>query len=114
MITIQPDALTLILTLVAPVVVALVTKSHASARLKSAVLLVLTAAVTLLEGARTANGSAVLSTAMATQWAMNTAVSLASYLGLWKPVLGINDVAAPKVGISDRKDPDVDLEDQIG
>jgi len=116
MTTISPDLVTLILTLIAPVVVAVTTKAHASPRLKAAVLLVLTAAITWLGKIRADDGSITITTQLATDWAMTTAVALASYLGFWKPVADINEqtIVAPKVGISDRKDPEVDLENQVG
>lgn len=114
MVMIGNDALTLLLTLIAPVAVALITKAHASSRLKAAVLLVLTALVTWLSKERGDDGSAVITAHMAFEWAITTAVALASYLGFWKPVAQVNDRALPNLGISDQPDPNVDLENQIG
>lgn len=89
----------LILTLLIPLAVAFVTKASASAALKAIVSIVLAAVVTLITRSRLGDGSAVLSYQVVYDWVITTAVAVASYLGVYKPVLDINEKALPDFGI---------------
>lgn len=99
MLRIAADWLDLVLKLLIPVAVALVTKANASARVKAVVSMILAAAVTLLTEARLDDGSALLSFDTVQTWALNLSVAVATYLGFWRPVVDVNDKAAPEVGI---------------
>lgn len=99
MLTINPNWLTLILTIMIPVATALVTKASASTRTKAAVTIVLAAVVTLIGKSRMDNGPAIISAQAAYDWLISTVVAVGSYLGAWKPLVDVNAKAAPGVGI---------------
>jgi len=99
MITVASDKLDLILKLIVPVVVAVVTKAAAPARLKAAVTIVLAAVVALLTANRVDTGQAVMSFATVQAWAVDTMVAVFAYLGLWKPIVDVNARMFPGKGL---------------
>ena len=99
MFTIAADWTDLILKLLIPVAVALITKSTASARTKAVTSIVFAAVVALLTANRVDTGDAVLSFSTVQAWALNTAIAVAMYLGVYKPVVDINARAFPRFGL---------------
>ena len=102
-VVLAPTFVTFLVTLLLPVLVALVTKAVASDRLRAVILLVLTAITTLIGEAIVDDGSAIISKDTFMKWVMATLIAVASYLGFWKPVANINAKAAPAVGLNDTK-----------
>lgn len=88
-----------VLTLAIPVVTAIVTKAQADARIKAVVTLVLAAIVTLISGAVDNTGQAVLSGPVLWDWLITTAVAVAAYVGIYKPIGQINDRLLPSFGL---------------
>lgn len=99
MLTLKPDLLTLLLTLLIPVAVAIVTKASLPSKWKAVLTIILAALVTLLQQARGPEGTAVLSAVVMFQWAITTAIAIAAYLGFYKPVVNINQTVVPEVGV---------------
>ena len=85
MITVNAFLVTLVLTLVLPVINGLVTKYHASPALKQAVLVVTSGVASLINASITVEGSAVFSRTTLLLWGMTLLGSLASYLGIYQP-----------------------------
>lgn len=98
MVTLSPAALSAITGLVLPLLVGLVTKSGASARVKVATHLVVGAAAALLLNAVNAEGYASVSWDMLGAWAQQTAIGIATYLGVLKP-LDVPAYLAPQRGL---------------
>ena len=69
-----------------PCSVGLLTKVSAPDRVKAVAGIVLSAVAALITQATTADGGAVLSQDMIVTWALALGTSIASYLGVWKPV----------------------------
>ena len=99
MLIISTNLVALLLTLLIPVAVATLTKLALPSKWKAVLNMLLAGAVVLITSARTENGAAVISTEMAYNWAVTTAVAVASYLGFWKPIASINQTALPQVGV---------------
>lgn len=95
----SPYVVNSLLGLVIPVLVALIVKAQASAKLKAAVNIVLAAVAALITAGLTENGSAVVSQDTFQNWVITTAVSVVTYLGFWKPVTAVNSHVAPSSGI---------------
>ena len=104
MITIQSSVLSLILTFLIPVAVALVTKVHLASKWKAAITMILSAVVVLLHRSTVDNGSAILSAKVAFDWAVTTSVAVASYVGFWQQV-NVNQAMAPTVGVGPKTPP---------
>jgi len=92
------NVVTLVLTLLIPVAVAVVTKASLPPRWKAVLTMVLTAIVSLITMNKLDNGAAVMSMQTAYQWAVSTVIAVVSYLGFWQPVTQVNDRAAPHIG----------------
>ena len=99
MITISSNIVALVVTLLIPLAVALVTKSAASAAVKSISTMVLTAAVVLIRRSQVDGGASIISAQVAFDWTITTAIAIASYVGLWKPLANPNAKLAPTLGI---------------
>ena len=82
-----------------PVAVALVTKASLDSRWKAVISIVLSAVVVLIHRSTTNDGTAVISAAAAFDWALTTAIAVASYVGFWSPVVDVNQTLAPTVGL---------------
>lgn len=102
LITIAQSWVSLLLTLLIPVAVAIVTKSHLDSRYKAVITMILAAVVVLVHRSTVDNGDAIISTKVAFDWVVTTAVAVASYLGWWQQV-NINAKAAPNVGIGPKQ-----------
>jgi hypothetical protein len=102
-VVLAPTFVTFLITLALPFLVALVTKAVASDRLRAVILLVLTAANTLIGEAIVDDGSAIFSKDTFLKWMLQTAIAVFAYLGFWKPVTQVNQRVAPNVGLSDVK-----------
>lgn len=98
MITLNSTIATLIASALIPLVVGLLTKVTASAKLKAIVSIVLNAIQALIVSSVTSDGSAVISTQTLILWAIGVATSIGSYLGVWKPA-DINQKLAPSFGL---------------
>lgn len=98
MLTIQSSGVSLLLTLLIPIAVAIITKVHLAPKYKAVLTMILSALVVLIHRSQIDNGSAIITTAVAYDVVVTTAVAIASYLGFWQQ-LNINQVAAPNVGI---------------
>lgn len=75
-----------------PLLIGAISKASLNERAKATIMLVMTAAVTLV--ASTQSG-AVLDGATLREWATNVVITVASYYGVWKP-LGLGNVAPDK------------------
>jgi hypothetical protein len=98
----DPQVVRALVVLVIPVLVGLVTKASASDRVKAVVTIVLAGVGTLIVQATADDGSAVISAVMAWDWLVTTALAVAAYLGILKPVVGngdLNSKLAPSKGI---------------
>lgn len=104
-VVLAPTFVTFLVSLLLPVVVALVTKWNASDRLRAVVLLVLTAVNTLIGEAIVDDGSAIFSKDTFLKWALQTAVAVVTYLGFWKPITNVNNNVAPNTGLTDARTP---------
>lgn len=98
MLKLDPAYVTLITGLLLPVLVGLITKAQASKRVKVVANMVLSAVAALILNSVNSEGMAVLSGDMVLTWAVQTAVSIASYITVYKP-LNLNDKTAPGFGV---------------
>ena len=98
-VVLSPHWVSFILTLLLPVLVALVTKASVSDRVRAVLLMILVAVNVLITNAITDTGTAVFSKEMFLEWLINLAVAVFAYLGFWKPVTQVNARAMPEVGI---------------
>lgn len=98
MFTLSPTVLTTITGVLLPLLVGLVTKSAASSRTKTLANIVVSAVACLLLNAANESGYAVVSGAMLAAWLQQTAISVATYLGVWKP-LQVPQHLAPAFGV---------------
>jgi hypothetical protein len=98
MITLNSTIATLIASAFIPLIVGLLTKSTASAKLKAIVSIVLNAVQALIVSSATSDGSSVISTQTLILWVIGVATSVGSYIGVWKPV-DINQKLAPSFGL---------------
>lgn len=93
---------TIIQALVVPIVTGLLTKASLSSAAKGLMTLVLNAVASLINVAVTADGTAVLSEATLINFGVGLAISVATYLGVYKPA-GLTSAPggrlAPTVGI---------------
>lgn len=89
----------LLLTLLIPVAVATVTKANLDSKWKSLITLILSAVVVLVRRSQIEGGAAIISSQVAFDWAITTAVAIASYVGFWKPVTDVNNNVAPNTGV---------------
>lgn len=89
----------LILKLLIPVAVALVTKYRAPDAVKAIVNIVLAGVTTLLSQNLVDNGPAIISGDTLMNWAITLALSIAMYLGLFKPVAKVDQTVLPNQGI---------------
>jgi hypothetical protein len=87
-----------ILSLVIPVLTGLVTKVSAPAGFKQIVTIVLTAVAALVSQNVVGDGSSVITKEVGLLWAMNLAIAITSYLGIYKPH-GTNAKLAPESGL---------------
>lgn len=101
--TLAPFTVSVLSSLVIPVLVALVTKSGASSKLKGSLLLVLSSVAGVIATNLDTFGGAVLSQQTIQNAGMAFATSLAMYLGFYK-TLGINDKLAPNFGLGSAPD----------
>ena len=97
-VTIAANWVALLLTLLIPVAVAIITKAALPAKFKTVVTMVLAAAVVLIRRSQVDGGAAIISTQVAYDWAVTTAIAVASYLGFWAH-LDVNGKAAPGFGL---------------
>lgn len=97
---IHANVVTFILTLLIPVATALLTRSTAVSWKKAVTTIVLGGAVTLLTVNQLPDGTALLTLQTMFDWLMTTAIAVVTYLGLWKPVLAVNQRIAPDFGIA--------------
>lgn len=88
----------LLLNLAIPVVVALVTKSSASARLKAVLSMVFSAIYVLIRSNQRTDGLVALDYDTLYNFTMATLISVAAYLGIWQH-LGINGKMLPTRGL---------------
>ena len=97
----DPSITRVLVALVIPVLVGLATKVSASDRIKAVVMIVLAAVGALVVNATQSDGSAVLSAAMLSDWAITTATAVAAYLGVLKPLTNgaLNSRLAPTIGL---------------
>lgn len=94
---IEPLVVTLILSLVLPVVVGAVTKLSATTAVKNVAVIVVTAVATLINANVTDTGAAVISWNTAAYWLISLFTTITAYLGLYKPVEA-NASLAPDFG----------------
>lgn len=99
MISISTNVVALICTLLIPVAVALITKNVTNDKIKAVATMVLAGVVVLIQRNRADNGTAVISAQAAFDWTITTAVAIASYVGLWKPITNVNDRLLPHKGL---------------
>lgn len=97
-VTLAPLVVSMIVGLAIPLVVGLVTKSGASAQLKQVVTILLAGIAALITSSTVADGSAVFSLETLLLTGMTWLVSIASYLGVYRP-LNANDHLAPDRGL---------------
>jgi hypothetical protein len=97
-ITLDPLLVSLIAGVSIPLIVAFGTKVHASASVKAAVTVVLSAVVGTLNAIVNQHGTFDWKAA-GTSTLITIVSGMSSYTGFWKPVVNINDHAAPGVGI---------------
>jgi len=98
MITLDSTIATLIVSALIPLVVGLLTKVSAGAKLKAIVSIVLNAVQALIVSSVTSDGSSVISTQTLILWVIGVATSIGSYVGVWKSV-DINQKLAPSFGL---------------
>lgn len=89
-ITINRYGVALIVTLLAPCAVGLLTRPSASNRLRTSLVMLITAVVVFLGRTMNNAGESVFSGDALFDWVLTTAVAIASYLGFWKPVVDVN------------------------
>jgi hypothetical protein len=96
---IEFNALTVsaILALFIPVLTGLITKSSAAVGIKQGVTIFLAAVASLFSANVVGDGSAVISKETFLLWAMNTAIALTTYVGIYKPH-AIDDRLVPDKG----------------
>jgi carbon starvation protein CstA len=95
----NPTTVAIVAGFLIPLAVGLLTKVSAPDRVKAVAGIVLAAVAALITQATTADGGAVISQEMVVTWALALGTSIASYLGVWKPVANINDHLLPDKGI---------------
>lgn len=98
MFTVPPFAVATITGVLLPLLVGLVTKAQAPARVKVVANLVASALAGLLLNALNDAGVAVLSVEGVATWLQQTVISVATYLGVWKP-LDVPARLAPSRGV---------------
>jgi hypothetical protein len=81
-----------------PLLVGLLTKSTASVQVKVTVNIVLSAIVALITNSLTDNGVAIISFQMLSNALLQVAISITTYLGIYKP-LNASDKLLPGKGI---------------
>jgi len=96
--TLSPLTVTLVVSLIIPIIVGLLTKAQASAWLKGLVNIFTAGVAALITANLDANGAAVLTQQTLTSWILATAVSTATYLGIYQAV-DLNQKTAPTKGI---------------
>jgi hypothetical protein len=74
-----------LLSLIIPVVTGLLTKVTAAPAVKQIITIVLAAVASLISTNTVQDGTAVISKETGLLWAMNTAIAITSYLGIYKP-----------------------------
>lgn len=84
-ITLDATLVTFIVSLFIPLAVGLITKSTASTTIKQIVLIVLNAINALVTTAVVGDGSAIITKEAATLFVLSLGISIASYLGIYKP-----------------------------
>lgn len=98
MITINATFVTILIGTLIPILVGLLTKLDASPKVKSIVSIVLNAVQALIVSSVVSDGTAIISKQTAILWGLGVITSIATYVGIWKPV----DAPAkllPNVGI---------------
>lgn len=95
---IEPMYVHVIVGVLLPILVGLVTKAEAPAKVKIVVNMVLSAAGALVVNSVNDLGVAVISWEMFAAWLMQTVVAVASYVGVYKP-LDFDAKAAPTRGV---------------
>jgi hypothetical protein len=103
MLNLDATAVSLIISLVIPVLTGLVTKVTLPGAAKGVLTLVLNGVAALVTTATLADGTAVLSGQTVVTWLIGLGVSVAMYLGVWKPA-GVTSSApdgklAPNAGL---------------
>ena len=74
-----------LLSLVIPVLTGLITKVNAAPAVKQITTIVLAAVASLVATNTVQDGTAIISKETGLLWAMNTAIAITSYLGIYKP-----------------------------
>jgi hypothetical protein len=87
-----------ILSVIIPVLTGLLTKVTAAPAVKQVVTIVLAAVASLLATNTVQDGTAVISKETGMLWAMNLAIAITSYLGIYKPH-DLDAKANPEFGI---------------
>lgn len=100
MFTISAYPAQVIVTFFVPVAVALVTKATLNARWKAVITMILTAVVQLVTSNQaTPDGASVISAETVSSWLLALGIAVASYVGVWRPVIDVNARLAPTVGL---------------
>jgi hypothetical protein len=95
--SLSPVYVTVLIGVVLPILVGLITKTSAPAKVKVIANMLLSAAAALITGALNEEGYALISTEMLAQAVILFVVSTASYLGIYKP-LEVPERLAPDKG----------------
>jgi hypothetical protein len=98
--TLSPFTVVVISALVIPILTGLLTKLEASAQTKALVTLVLSIVAGAVNTATQADGTALFSQALVQNTVLTLATSVATYLGVYKPVVNLNARTPPGVGLS--------------
>jgi uncharacterized membrane protein len=96
--TIDAFLVTVLLSLVIPVLVSALTKAAAPDWVKDVANLILTGVAALITTATQVDGTAVISWVTFREWALALAISIAMYVKVWKAV-GLNDRMLPNIGL---------------
>jgi len=100
-VTLSPHIVSFVITLLLPVLIALIYKAQVSATIRGVTLMVLTAVNVLITNAVVDTGQAIISRETFTQWILQLAIAIAMYLGVYRlPGVDVNNKVAPKVGFA--------------
>lgn len=103
MITIDAVFVTAIVGVLIPIFVGLVTKLKASSSIKAVISIVLSAVQSLIVSSMIDGGGAIISKNTFILWVLSLIVSVASYVGIYKPT-GISEKLLPNAGLGSASD----------
>lgn len=87
-----------LLPVLTPFITGLIARVDAPSKIKSGIMISVSALVTLIQGAVVENGAAIISSASLTQWAINAVIATGIYTGIMKP-FDVPSKLLPKSGI---------------